>query len=136
MRDARCQAGADLDGTLFSYQSNGILHKPLMFMTEEACGKNCETMHQAYFASGSAGYYLSISGTRHFNFSDLPLRLSPLARMLFRGLGLIGPIQPDRGLAVSNAYLVAFFDQYLKGANSDLLQGPSLAYPEVQLEER
>lgn len=136
MRDARCQAGADLDGTLFSHQSNGILHKPFMFMTEETCGKNCETMHQAYSASRTAAYYLSIRGTRHFNFSDLPLRLSPLARIPFRGLGFIGSIQPERGLAVSNAYLVAFFDRYLRGANSDLLRGASSAYSEVQFEQR
>jgi predicted dienelactone hydrolase len=82
--DPRCQAGADLDGTLFSYQVDGILQRPFMFMTEDACGLNCQTMHQAYSASKSAAYYLSIKGTRHFNFSDLPLRLSPLTRILLQ----------------------------------------------------
>jgi predicted dienelactone hydrolase len=134
--DARCQAGADLDGTLFSYQADGTLQRPFLFMAEDACGKDCETMRQAYSASISAAYYLSIKGTRHFNFSDLPLRLSPLARFLFNKLGYIGSIQPERGLAISNAYLVAFFDQYLKGANSELLQSPSSAYPDVQFEKR
>jgi predicted dienelactone hydrolase len=134
--DARCKAGADLDGTLFSYQADGTLQRPFMFMAEDACGKDCETMREAYSASNSAAYYLSIKGTRHFNFSDLPLRLSPLARILFNRLGYIGSIQPERGLVISNAYLVAFFGRYLKGANSELLQGPSSAYPDVQFEKR
>jgi hypothetical protein len=93
-------------------------------------------MHQAYSASNSAAYSLSIEGTRHFNFSDLPLRLSPLARILFNRLGFIGSIQPERGLEISNAYLVAFFDRYLKGASSGLLSGPSSVYPEVQYDKR
>jgi dienelactone hydrolase len=133
---ARCKAGAALDGTLFSYQANGTLQKPFMFMTENACGKNCETMHQAYSASSSAAYYLSIKGTRHFNFSDLPLRLLPPVRAPFRIAGYIGPIRPERGLEISNAYLVAFFNRYLKDIDSELLQGPSSAYPEVQFDRR
>jgi predicted dienelactone hydrolase len=52
--DARCQAGADLDGTLFSYQADRTLKKPFMFMAEDACGKDCEAMRQAYTASKSA----------------------------------------------------------------------------------
>jgi predicted dienelactone hydrolase len=132
--DIRCKAGADLDGTLFSYQAGGTLQQPFLFMAEDACGTNCDTMHQAYLADSGAAYYLSIKGTRHFNFSDLPLRLAPLTRVLFNRLGFIGPIQPERGLRITNAYLAAFFDRYLKGMNSALLQGPSSIYPEVQLE--
>jgi predicted dienelactone hydrolase len=133
-RDVRCKAGADLDGTLFSYQAEEILQKPFMFMVEDACGKNCETMHQAYATSTSAAYYLTVKGTRHFNFSDLPLRLLPPVRILFRIAGYIGSIRPERGLEITNAYLVAFFDRYLKDTDSELLQGPSAAYPEVQLD--
>jgi predicted dienelactone hydrolase len=135
-RDVRCKAGADLDGTLFSYQANGALQKPFMFMTEAACGKNCETMHRAFAASTSAAYYLAVGGMRHFNFSDLPLRLLPPARILFRTVGYIGSIRPERGLEITNAYLVAFFDRYLNDTDSELLQGPSTAYPEVQVHRR
>lgn len=133
--DRRCKAGADLDGTLFSYQAKGILQTPFMFMTEDLCGKDCVTMHEAFSDSKADAYYLSILGTRHFNFSDLPLRWLPPARILFRQAGYIGTIAPERGLEISSAYLVAFFDRYLKNRNSDLLQGPSPAYPEVQFEK-
>jgi predicted dienelactone hydrolase len=133
--EPRCKAGADLDGTLFSYQASATLQAPFMFMAEDNCGKNCDTLHQAYSASNSAAYYLSIKGTRHFNFSDMPLRLPPLSSILLRQLGYIGSIQPARGLEISNAYLVAFFDQYLKGTNSELLQSSTSPYSEVQFEK-
>ena len=133
--DARCKAGVDLDGTLFTYQSNGTLQSPFMFMAEDACGQNCETMHQSFSDSKSAAYYLSIKDTGHFNFSDLPLRLSPLTRILFNKVGYIGSIRPERGLEISNAYLVAFFDQYLKNIDSDLLQDATSPYPEVNFEK-
>ncbi len=109
--DMRCKAGADLDGTLFSYQAGGTLQAPFLFMAEDACGTNCDTMHQAYSADTRAAYYLSIKGTGHFNFSDLPLRLAPLTRVLFNKLGFIGSLEPERGLEITNAFLVAFFDQ-------------------------
>ena len=134
--DSRCKAGADLDGTLFSYQASKTLQAPFMFMAEDNCDKDCDSLRQAYSASNSAAYYLSIKGTRHFNFSDLPLRLPALTRILFNKLDYIGTIQPERGLGISNAYLAAFFDQYLKGTNSTLLQGSSSDYPEVQFEKR
>ena len=92
-------------------------------------------MHESFTASEADAYYLSILGTGHFNFSDLPLRWLPPARFLFRQAGYIGSIRPERGLEVSNAYLVAFFDRYLKNMNSALLQGSSSAYPEVQFEK-
>ena len=134
--DIRCKAGADLDGTIFSDDTQRRIQHPFLFMAEDACGKDCATMHQMYAGAEQGAYYLSIGGTKHFNFSDLPLRLSPLARILFNKLGIIGSIQPERGLEVSNAYLVAFFDRYLKGTDPELLQGASPAYPEVQLEKR
>jgi predicted dienelactone hydrolase len=134
--DQRCKAEADLDGTLFSYETNETIQHPVMFMAEDTCGASCDTMRQMYSGANSQAYYLSIKGSKHFNFSDLPLRLSPLARILFNRLGFIGSIQPARAVEISNAYLVAFFDQYLKGINSDLLQSESSPYPEVKFQKR
>lgn len=133
-RDMRCKAGADLDGTVFSEDVKGTIQEPFLFMAEDACGKDCATMHQMYLSANQTAYYLSIKGTKHFDFSDLPLRLSPPGRSLFRWLGIIGSIQPKRGLEISNAYLVDFFNQELKGIHSILLQGASSAFPEVRLQ--
>ena len=77
-------------------------------------------------------YELSVKGAKHFNFSDLPLRMMPAARPIFRAVHLIGSIDPAHGEVITNTYLLAFFDRYLKGNDSGLLNGPSPAYPEVQ----
>ena len=130
--DPRCKAGADLDGTLFSYQAEDTLTVPFMFMASEDCGSDCETMREVFAASDSDAYFLMLRGARHFNFSDLPLRLSPLARLLFRVPGIIGSIRPQRGLTITNTYLLAFFDEYLKGDDTGLLNGTSPAFPEVE----
>jgi len=132
--DARCKAGADLDGSTFSNDLKGTLKQPFMFMTQGDCG-SCESMRQMYESVQNADYYLSVDGTKHFNFSDIPVRLLPPARLLFRLAGYIGSIRPERGEEIANAYLVAFFDKYLKDEDSELLQGPSPLYPEVNFEK-
>lgn len=73
-----------------------------------------------------------MKGSRHFDFSDYAVLFSPVLRTN----GLLGPIDGRRALSVTNAYLLAFFDRYLKGEKEPLLRGPSPAYPEVRFEPR
>jgi hypothetical protein len=134
--DIRCKAGADLDGTPMSDTLASRIQSPFLFMAEDGCGADCDTMRSMYNGANNAAFYLTVKGEKHFNFSDLPLRLSPLARVLFNKMDVIGTIVPERGLEISNTYLVAFFDRYLKGTNSELLQNPSSVYPEVMFEKR
>jgi len=139
-RDARCKAGADIDGTPWGDGKSRVVSQPFMFITEDytrGCDSNCTAMKQAYaLVNGGAAYWLSVKGTRHFNFSDLPLRQLPVVRPLFAVAGLIGSIDPARALQVADAYLVAFFDEYLKNRDSSLLTGPSPDFPEAQFSRR
>jgi dienelactone hydrolase len=48
---------------------------------------------------------------------------------------IVGSIDPVRALAITAAYVEAFFDEYLKGQSSSLLQGPEPDYPEVSFEK-
>ena len=108
-----------------------------MFITEDyskGCDQNCELMHQVYLnTKPGAAYTLSIAGTRHFNFSDLPIRQVPVARALFIRAGYEGSINPTRALQIANAYMAAFFDQYLKGIEGDLIKGSILCFPRSDL---
>ena len=70
---------------------------------------------------------ITIQGTTHYDFSDLPL-LSPLAPKL----GLKGPINGKRVTAIVNDYLLSFFDRTLKGVPTDLFQGQIQKYNEVR----
>ncbi|MGD0003411.1 MAG: hypothetical protein ABSE06_04195, partial [Anaerolineaceae bacterium] len=137
-QDARCKAGANLDGDPFTDEIKTTLHQPFLFFSEDfpvgcATALNCAPiLHMYRLVNPGPAYFLQVSGTKHFNFSDLPLRQVGLARPLFKWAGYTGSIDPQRGLQIANAYLAAFFDRYLKSSDNGLLSGPSSLYPEVQ----
>ncbi len=135
-QDPRCKAGANMDGTPFASGKNAPLPVPFLLMSEDysgGCDWNCSEFRQvAGLGQPGAIFDLSVQGTRHFNFSDLPLRMVPAVRPLFRAAGLIGSIDPGRSEDLASAYLLAFFDRYLENRDGGLLDGPSPEYPEVQ----
>ena len=128
-----------MDGTPTGNEMTVAVPTPFMFMTEDystGCDQGCAAMRQVFLNTKSGeATSLSIAGTRHFNFSDLPYRQVGLVEPIFVLAGYEGSIRPVRGLEIVNAYLVAFFDQYLKGTPQDLLQGLNPAYPEVTVEK-
>ena len=50
------------------------------------------------------GYQVTIRGTRHFNFTDYAVEFSPVLKFL----QMLGPIDGERGLEISSAYVMAF----------------------------
>jgi hypothetical protein len=74
-----------------------------------------------------AGYYVSIAGMYHVNFTDAPY-FTPLAQPM----GLTGPIDAERGFTIINAYSLGFFDHQVHGRPAPLLDGPARGYPEVR----
>jgi hypothetical protein len=109
--------------------------QPFMFLWSEDWGSD-EDENMGFFKTlysnlSGGGFSLEIAGTRHYDFSDLPL-LSPLSPWF----GLKGPIDGRRVLDIINQYAVAFFDAQLKGGGGELLSGPSQEYPEVSFDMR
>ena len=94
--DPRCQAGVDMDGTPTTNEMPVPLSRPFMFLTEDyshGCDQGCSAMRQVFLnAKPGAAYFLSIAGTRHFNFSDLPYRQVPFIEPLFVWAGYEGSI--------------------------------------------
>lgn len=140
-QDARCKAGADLDGTPYGPVARTGLPQPFLFIegdedTTGSCDAECAANRQAtatILQSAPTGHYeLILHGAHHFNFTDLAVTFFPLGQPV----GLIGSIDGARGLRVTSAYLAAFFDHYLQDAPAPLLDGPSPAYPEVQFVAR
>lgn len=81
-------------------------------------------------AMSPVAYHVVIEGTRHMSFSDVPqlTEVQPLFANFESGEASIDPL---RGKQVISSYILAFFDQYLKGEASPLLDGASTDYPEV-----
>jgi len=76
-------------------------------------------------------YYVTMNGMYHVNWTDAPI-WTPIVRWI----GLAGPIDPYRGFAQTNAYTLAFFDRYLKGQRSPLLDGTAGVLPGDRFEAR
>jgi len=78
------------------------------------------------FSKMSSGVYLvTVKGAVHNSFSDMPF-IAP------ERWGNI-KINAARALTITNAYLLAFFDRYLKGRPQSLLKDSDPMFPEVTL---
>lgn len=81
-------------------------------------------------------YTFVLKGTEHMAFCDYAI-FKHIPSRIFVKLGLagdmrVGSIDGFRATEIINAYLVSFFDKYLKGKSSQLLDGKSKKYPEVE----
>jgi len=91
-------------------------------------------------AIGHDSYVLVIKNAGHLDFTNVTFlkSSSPFARLVAKlRLGLssdfgVGSIDSFRVTKIVNAYLVNFFDKYLKGQPSELLDGQSKRYEEVE----
>jgi predicted dienelactone hydrolase len=133
LRDNRCQAGVDIDGTLFGDVVPAGVAQPFLFITSEPPSPDTAEQDRRSFASslGRGAGWITIRGCRHMNFTDLAVTFAPAARVL----GLLGPIDGERGLRITADYVRAFFDHALRQIDSPLLQGPAAAYPEVEFHQ-
>jgi len=128
--DERCTAGINLSGFMFGDAVNNNFKRPFMIMesVEEDCPQCTPISQVLYENAESDAYMVSINGANHGNFTDFSLVFND-----FIGLkgSSIGPINGHRFLQIQNHYVLSFFDQYLKGVSSDLLNGSAREYPEV-----
>lgn len=130
--DARCKAGANMDGSQFGYTDYRDKHlkKPfLFFYNEYSEGMN----DYIYNGVENWAYRVTIAGTYHSNYGDSAL-WSPLSRyasVLNERVSSFGKIDQRRMIQIVNAYLLAFFDRHLKDNPDSLLNAPSPDFPEV-----
>jgi len=78
------------------------------------------------FSKMSSGVYLvTVKGAMHNSFSDMPF----IAPERYSNI----EINAERALTITNAYILAFFDRYLKGQQQSLLNASDPMFPEVRL---
>lgn len=135
LTDVRCQAVLGMDIWAEPAQnviSEHVLRKPALFLYSENWisgddpDRNDDLLSQLAEEADNTVIEITIEGTRHYDFSSLPI-LSPLTATL----GLKGPIDGELVLEIINAESVAFFDRYLRGEEGISLEGISQGYPEV-----
>ena len=110
---------------------NGV-SQPSFFMFSQGWADNTDSKNNQLFnrffpnLENNLGV-ISIDGTRHFDFSDIPL-LSPIAPQL----GLKGPLNGRRVTEIVNAYLIDFFEMTLRDKPSALFDGEFTEFSEVK----
>ncbi|MBI5353396.1 MAG: hypothetical protein HZB50_12215 [Chloroflexi bacterium] len=134
--DPRCKSLLGMDPFMRPVSSevlaNGVT-QPSFFMFSQGWSDLVDSRNNQLFnqfhpqVSDSMGA-ITIQGTKHYDFSDLPL-LSPIAPQL----GLKGPLNGKRVTEIVNAYLVDFFEMTLNGKPSTLFNDGFQDYPEVKL---
>lgn len=67
-----------------------------------------------------------VTGSSHLEFSD-----AAFWKLFGEPTRPLGPIEGQRMVDVTNAYIKAFFDEYLLGQDQPILDGPSEEWPEV-----
>jgi len=85
-------------------------------------------------------YIFVINGAGHLDLADIailakyavPMIVRPIIQMALSGPLGCGPIDGLRVIHIVDAYLANFFDKYLKGQVSPLLDGGQKTYPEVK----
>ncbi|WP_426609739.1 alpha/beta hydrolase family protein [Bradyrhizobium sp. McL0616] len=142
--DRRFRAGLDMGGMIAGESAKQGTFVPFFFMFEgmyesfpyalgsdisnvtlrkrrdiEFTRKQFEQMKRLLSEHG--GYWLTINGIRHMDFSDSPF-FSPLRR---------GPVKPERIARIISRYSLAFFDKHLRETEQPLLDGPSLEVSEL-----
>ena len=148
--DLRFKACMNLDGYRLTedVMRNGIA-QPLMYIQEqfpweppatpEQLVEARQTPQQAHQATvqaarewdatfrrmHSTAYVVTVTGAVHMSFSDAPY----IAPDLYQNVG----IDARTALTVTRAYILAFFDEYLKGVRQPLLRTHP-PFPEVTLE--
>ncbi|WP_039837608.1 alpha/beta hydrolase family protein [Paenibacillus sonchi] len=157
--DPRIAVGIDLDGGLYRLRDREGLQKPFLFINSESeferlkmvmdnrvytdaelkrMGSTREwndqvtedkklELERMRETVGEGGQFLYIEKTEHLNFTDVQF-ISPIFKML----GITGKIAPERADSVINAYILDFFDMYLKNQGGSLMKGPDSRFPEVK----
>lgn len=148
--DARFKACADLDGAPFGKVKDEGSKRPTLIMrsgpiySDEDLAKRGRTRAQweemgrqgqamwSLFVQKSKNvpvYSVKINGAGHMSYSDAPFVMPDTIN---RFGGRI--IEASRGFEIMTTYIREFFDKYLKGKSSNLLDGPKSSYPEVSAE--
>jgi len=130
LADPRIRAGADIDGSIHVPLPASGLSRPFLFlgsMDNYTPGRPGPYDDWETDWTHLTGWkrWLMVSGTAHSSFTDLGVLAGQL------GVDIGASINAERALAITRAYVSAFFDQHLRCRPQPLLAHPSPAYPEV-----
>lgn len=139
--DDRFVGGINLDGTLWGSVVDKGLSRPFLLFGHTNHTQATEPSW-ATFWSHSRGWKLELqlAQSEHYTFSDFPVLVDALSvsdevKQIIQA-DRIGTIGGLRAKDVITSYAVAALQYFVYGRTSDLLSGPSVAYPDVTFVSR
>ena len=130
-QDTRCDAVLTMDAFMkpvSAHTLEGGLDVPAVHMFSEAWPgeENTARFRELLHSSNRRPTSISIQGTAHYDFSDLPL-LTPLAH----AIGLKGPLNGERVIEIINSISVEFFQQAFDANGASDLELALERFPEA-----
>jgi predicted dienelactone hydrolase len=124
-QDRRCKAEMNMDGFQHGTLGEHPLAVPFLYF---AAGEGTHENDPIYAGSLGDFYTVQVRHATHYNFSDANLVLP-----ILKYLSVLGSIDAQQMESILNAFTLAFFQQYLQGKQSPLLDGPppSRRFPQV-----
>ena len=120
-------AGVNLDGVQWGDLVDRSLSQPFLLVSSDWPDDHPNFNEVAYQRSGGGDFYSAIiRGAGHASFMDIPF----LVRL--PGLNEAGSIRSARGIEIAASLVVGFFNRYLNGAETSLLQLPA-QYSELEV---
>ncbi|MBL7849799.1 MAG: hypothetical protein JNN04_02775 [Cyclobacteriaceae bacterium] len=117
--EPRCKAGINLDGSPYGSVIEMGMDKPFMFLladhvkeTDPISMKIKSNIKSIYNSITADKYWFYLTGSQHFNFSDIPYQKEWL---IMRISGATGSIGRRQGTELINSTVLNFFNVYLKG---------------------
>jgi hypothetical protein len=131
LRDPRCKAGAGFDTTFYETdlltQTLGV---PFLFFCADISFSSDGLA--VFNHTVTNAYWVKLKSTNHGNFGEFDLVVDSAALAAIYGTPPSGQFLPQgRASQIVRAYLLSFFNKFLRGEDDHLLDGPSPAYPEV-----
>ncbi|WP_267242744.1 alpha/beta hydrolase family protein [Streptomyces sp. PR69] len=139
--DRRVRAGINMDGSFGSsaVPADGLDGRPfLMLGTHDGThlpGGADTSWDEAWDRLDGWKRWLTVAGSTHYSFSDLPAFLDQLGLPQPGSDGGRPPLPGVRALEIARAYTAAFFDAHLRCVPQPLLRRPSAGYPEVSFHQ-
>jgi predicted dienelactone hydrolase len=117
--EPRCKAGINLDGSPYGSVIETGIDKPFMFLLADHAKENDpisvkikSNIKSIYNSVTADKYWFYLTGSQHFNFSDIPYQKEWL---IMRLSGATGSIGRRHGTELINTSVLNFFNVYLKG---------------------
>jgi predicted dienelactone hydrolase len=138
LRDPRCKAGANFDGTYFETDMmTQTLGVPWLFFCEDETAADESPPNDdelpVFNHMVTNAYWVKLKSTDHGCFSDWDLILDSASLQDEWGTPVSGQfLPPARVSQIVRAYVLSFFNKFLLGEDDHLLDGLSPAYPEVE----